>query len=305
MLDVSVLFTVFNRPDTTQVVFERIRQAKPRKLFLAADGPRPNKDGEKEKCDEVKRIVSNVDWDCDVYTLFREENLGSGKALSSAITWFFSHVEMGIILEDDCLPDVSFFSFCKDVLEFYKDEEKVMHVSGGNLQCGIKRGSASYYLSKLPSTWGWATWRRAWKRYSFVFFEDSDDEIKKVLTRTLKDEEYVNYFFNEFEKTKAHVVDAWDYQWVYTLFKYDAICVTPQYSLIRNIGFNSRGTHTFYAPFWYKYLIYKPAGKFEPVKGIELFDKADDFYLTLTMGKRSFEVLLVKLLFKIKNFSTK
>jgi hypothetical protein len=160
-----VLFLIFNRPNTTEQVFEAIAKAKPRCLFVAADGPRTDKEGEAEKCQAVRDIIKRVDWDCEVKTLFREQNLGCKEAVSSAITWFFEQVEEGIILEDDCLPSDSFFSFCAELLEKYRDDKRIMMISGDNFQDGIQRGDASYYFSSVPWIWGWATWRRAWRLY--------------------------------------------------------------------------------------------------------------------------------------------
>ena len=161
-MDTPILFLVFNRPDTTSKVFQRIREIQPLKLFIAADGPRPEKEGEKEKCETVKRsVLENIDWPCEVKTLFRNNNLGCGKAVSNAITWFFQNVEEGIILEDDILPDKSFFNFCKDLLEKYRYDERIKVIGGSNIhkKAGIKD---SYYFSSICRIWGWASWRRVW-----------------------------------------------------------------------------------------------------------------------------------------------
>jgi len=160
-----ILFLLFNRPYLTQRVFACIREARPARLFVAADGPRPDRVGERQLCAEARKVVDQVDWPCELLTLFRDENLGCGKAVSSAIDWFFEHVEEGIILEDDCLPHPSFFRFCEKLLEKYRDDERVMQIGGCNFQDGIKRGPASYYFSIYNHIWGWASWSRAWKYY--------------------------------------------------------------------------------------------------------------------------------------------
>jgi hypothetical protein len=135
---------------------------KPRQLFVAADGPRPEIDGEYDKCDKVRSIVDSINWECEIKTLFRESNLGCRKAVSNAISWFFQSVEEGIILEDDCLPSPSFFfTFCAEMLQRYRHDEKIMMISGNNFQNGIRRGNASYYFSQIPNIWGWATWKNA------------------------------------------------------------------------------------------------------------------------------------------------
>src|SRR6187402_3370357 len=153
--DVPILFLVFNRPETTVRVFEKIREIKPQRLFVAADGPREGKEGEKEKCQAVRDLIlKNIDWPCEVKTLLRDQNLGCGKAVSSGITWFFEQVDEGIILEDDTLPAISFYNFCKLLLNKYRNEQKIKMISGINFQDGIRRGDASYYFTRLCHIWG-------------------------------------------------------------------------------------------------------------------------------------------------------
>jgi len=162
-LTTPVLFIVFNRLDTTKQVFEEIKKAKPQKLFIAADGPRNFQ--EKNKTDVVRKyILENINWKCEVKTLFREKNLGCKYAVAGAIDWFFDNVEQGIILEDDCLPSQSFFKFCQEMLEKYKDDERVMHISGTNVE-GISKIDQDYFFAINFNVWGWATWKRAWKLY--------------------------------------------------------------------------------------------------------------------------------------------
>lgn len=224
-----VLFLVFNRPDKTKLVFDRIRAIKPKYLFIAADGPRKNKENESQKCDEVRSIVENIDWDCEPKYLFRSENLGCSAAITSAIDWFFQNVESGIIFEDDCLPDLSFFPYCRELLQKYKDDNKIMMISGSNL--GMKSGDSSYYYSRYGQIWGWATWRRAW-----VNFEKSvninDEDLK----------------FNSFQEKKywrknfSRII--WDVQWaVYSVWKNNGIAILPNVNLISNIGFGPDATN--------------------------------------------------------------
>lgn len=301
MLDTPVLFLIFNRLDTTKRVFEAIRRAQPKQLFIGADGPRPNKEGEAAKCEVVRAaVIAGIDWECEVQTLFREENLGTGPAVSGAITWFFSQVDKGIILEDDCLPDDSFFEYANDVLRRYEHDEQIMHVSGCNLQCGIKRGDASYYFSKIPAIWGWATWKRAWDKYSFDFFGDTDSKIISVLKRSIENEHDVEYYLKEFFYTKTKLINTWDYQWFYTLLRCEGISITPQFNLIENLGFNSSGTHTFSAPYWYRYIVNGSISTLSLPNKLTLNRKADRFYLDLTMGRRTIETLYVKIIYKIK-----
>ena len=160
----AVLFLVFNRPETTKQVFEAIRQAKPPRLYVAADGAREGKPGESERVEQVRQIATEVDWPCEVKTLFRDKNLGCKQAVSSAIDWFFDNEEQGIILEDDCLPHPDFFTFCETLLKRYATDERVWVITGDNFQDGQKRGDGSYYFSRYNHVWGWASWRRAWSK---------------------------------------------------------------------------------------------------------------------------------------------
>lgn len=165
--DIPILFVIFNRPDTTQKVFDEIRKQQPKYLYVAADGPRIGKSEDQMKCQITRAIIDQVDWDCDLKLLFREENLGCGKAVSSAITWFFDQEEMGIVLEDDCLPHPDFFQYCKELLIKYKDVDKVKFISGTNFDIKSNQTDASYYFSAYIHVWGWASWRRVWKDYHY------------------------------------------------------------------------------------------------------------------------------------------
>jgi hypothetical protein len=277
MLNTPVLFIVFNRPETTRQVFEAIRKVQPKQLFVAADGPRPDKPGEKEKCEEVRKIATAVDWDCEVKTLFWDENLGCGKGPATAITWFFENVEQGIILEDDCLPDLTFFSFCEILLDYYKDNEKIMHISGSNIQQGIKRNKFSYYFSAIPHMWGWATWRRAWKKYSYIPYFKFEEKIYK--------EEYWRNIFKKIQSGELNTV--WDYQWVFTLFRNQGLSIVPDKNLIINIGFGNSATHSTNPPYWYKNVELQKMENISHPTIVSINDKADKFLLNLLTGKLS------------------
>lgn len=240
-----ILFLIFNRPDTTTKVFAEIKKIKPKYLFIAADGPRENQKGEKEKCEEVRKIVlNNIDWDCEVKTLFREKKLGCKYAVSSAIDWFFKNKEQGIILEDDCLPDLSFFGFCEELLEKYKNNKKIMMISGNNFQFGIKRGDGDYYFSKYNHIWGWATWRRAWLKYDLKMLSypnfKKDEKIKSIWSNK-KIQNYWLYIFDEVYNNK---IDTWDYQWTYAIWNNNGLCILPNINLVSNIGFGKEAIHT-------------------------------------------------------------
>ena len=240
-----ILFLIFNRPDTTQKVFDVIKQIKPKYLFVAADGPRENKSGEKELCEQTKQIVlKNIDWDCEVKTLFREKNLGCGKAVSEAIGWFFESVEKGIILEDDCLPDKSFFSFCEELLEKYRYNEKIFMISGNNFLPNHPNPKESYYFSEIAHIWGWATWKRAWKKYDF-FMKNLPIFLKnKEIEKKIKNKEVANYYIDRLNDVYKKRIDTWDYQWLYTIWNFNGLSIVPKHNLISNIGFNKDATHT-------------------------------------------------------------
>ncbi|MEM7601910.1 MAG: glycosyltransferase family 2 protein, partial [Verrucomicrobiota bacterium] len=162
--DKPVLFLLFNRPDLAGRVFEEIRKAAPPRLYFNVDGPRPDREGESDLVQQCRRLAEKVDWECDVFTQFHERNLGCGKSVSSGIFWFFESEESGIILEDDCLPAPSFFPFVTELLDRYRDDERVMHIGGSNHQRGAKRTDADYYFSRYEHVWGWGSWSRAWQK---------------------------------------------------------------------------------------------------------------------------------------------
>ncbi len=244
MLATPVLFIVFNRPDTTARVLEQIRKAAPKQLFIAADGPRPDKSSDEEKIREVRRIVSQVDWDCEVRTLFREENLGCGPAVSQAISWFFSEVTYGIILEDDTLPDLSFFRYCETLLKLYENNHQVMHISGTSFTQKSHSSPDAYYCSIYPNIWGWASWARAWKNYNFELDKlGSFDEVLANGNVRMSREE-VMLWKKCFENLKYNVNFTWDYQWFFSLWNSGGICITPTTNMVTNIGFGLDSTHT-------------------------------------------------------------
>jgi hypothetical protein len=244
-LNTPVLFLIFNREDTSRRVFEQIRAAKPKKLYVAADGARKNKEGEAEKCEATRAIIKDVDWDCEVKTLFRDENLGCKRAVSSAITWFFENEEMGMILEDDCLPNMSYFKFCQEMLEKYKDNDRVMIVSGDNFQNGQKRGKGSYYFTQFYHIWGWATWKRAWNKYDINGSDYSEFLNQNTIADIFPGDDQLHAFWiDKFNRVFKDNLDTWDYQWVYTILKNDGLGIAPNYNLISNIGFRPDATHT-------------------------------------------------------------
>lgn len=238
-----ILMLVFNRPDETQQVFNAIKQIKPAKLYVAADGPRENRISDRELSTKTREIFKQIDWQCELKTLYREKNMGCGPAVSSAITWFFENEEMGIILEDDCVPDVTFFSFCETLLAKYKDNNEIMHIGGSNFQQGIKRGEASYYFSLFSHVWGWATWRRAWAHYDFNL--NTINNIGDIdLSFFTKNKGIKRYWQLNLLYSKKGIINTWDYQWSLTVLKMKGLSIIPNSNLVKNIGNTDNSAHS-------------------------------------------------------------
>jgi hypothetical protein len=244
LLHTPVLFLIFNRPDTTEKVFETIRQAKPPRLYVAGDGPRVTRPGEDRQVHLARQIATAVDWPCEVQTLFRKENLGCKSAVCSAIDWFFENEEQGIILEDDCLPHSDFFNYCQEILGCYALDERVWMVNGCNFQRGRWRGVDSYYFSQYMHIWGWASWRRAWVKrdMSISFWPEwkKSSEWKEYLPDRVERK----YWSKIFDQMYRNEIDTWDYPWIASAWNSGGIAVTPNVNLVSNIGFGPNATHT-------------------------------------------------------------
>jgi hypothetical protein len=242
VFNTPILLLIFNRPGPTQSVFDKIREQRPKYLYIASDGPRGNHPADMELNKKCKDIVSDIDWDCQVKTLFRHENLGCGAAPASAISWFFEQVEAGIILEDDCLPNDSFFSYCEQLLEKYRDDKQVMMICGTSYQ-PVPLNTDTYYFSKYPHVWGWASWKRAWAQYNFKLDTENDHTRAAVINATFTDS-HERRFWVANMKMIINGLDAWDYQWMYWIWKHQGVCITPWRNMISNIGFGKHATHT-------------------------------------------------------------
>lgn len=239
-----MLFLVFNRPETTKRVFDAIRKAKPPRLYVAADGPRRNREGEAERASQVREIATAVDWHCEVKTLFRNENLGCKKAVSGGIDWFFENEERGIILEDDCLPHPDFFAFCETLLNLYETDERVWVVTGDNFQDGQHRGEASYYFSRYNHVWGWASWRRAWTKRDMEIKFWPEWGKSQAWNDWLPDQVERTYWTKIFNQMHRNEIDTWDYPWTASVWFHRGLTATPNVNLVSNIGFGPDATHT-------------------------------------------------------------
>ena len=237
-----VLLLIFNRPATAKLTFDAIKKARPGRLYIAADGPRTTE--EAVLCKEARNIVNQVDWECEVKTLFRDENLGCKKAVSSAITWFFGNEEEGIVLEDDCLPSESFFGFCSQMLEYYRNDDRIGHISGSNFQLGNIRGEGTYYFSNLTHVWGWAGWRRVWKDYDVDMKLFPEFKNANKIEQSKSHLPFKELWLNNFENTYWGKVNTWDFQYAFLNLLHGRISIMPNVNMVSNIGFGNNATHT-------------------------------------------------------------
>ncbi|MDR1645485.1 MAG: hypothetical protein LBS05_06665 [Tannerellaceae bacterium] len=248
MYKTPVLFLIFNRPDPTAQVFERIRQMKPARLYVAADAAREGRPDETKRCAEVRAIIDGVDWECELKTLFRDRNLGCKVAVSEAITWFFEQEEYGVILEDDCLPDLSFFPFCEELLIRYKDDDRIGHIGGNCFFPKIVTNGLSYDFCSIAHIWGWASWRRVWQHYDvdFSYWEEAqkDRNKRKSLFKNLHEEIYFSSFISD-TLAGNKGINTWDVQYLYLLRVQNQLSIYPAVNLVTNIGLNQTvATHT-------------------------------------------------------------
>jgi hypothetical protein len=226
-------------------VFDAVSKVRPAKLLLIADGPRQDRDGEAEACCKVRDIVAHVDWPCEVFKSFSDANLGCGERMISGLNWVFSLVEDAIILEDDCLPDLSFFPYCQELLERYRGDSRIAYISGDNLVDGYATSDCSYLFSRIGGIWGWATWRSEWQRYDRHLNDWPTIRNQRALAEILDGpkaiELYTRIFDAMYDKKGP---DTWDYQWLYTNLTNNSLAIVPKTNLVTNIGFGKDATHT-------------------------------------------------------------
>ncbi len=239
----AILFLIFNRPNKTREVFDAIRRQRPARLYIAADGPRSDHPEDADRCAKTRQILDEIDWDCTVQTLPRDRNLGCRNAVSSAIDWFFEHEEEGIILEDDCLPHPSFFAFTATLLSHYRNEPRIMMISGTRLLPTPSQSNHGYDFTRIPSIWGWATWRRAWRHYDVdmkslpAFLRDGG------LHGISNDTDIRNHWIHCLIPTYQKKIDTWDYQWLFCMLQQGAFGICPALNLVRNTGLDGDSTH--------------------------------------------------------------
>ena len=243
-MDTPILFVVFNRKETALHTLNAIRKSKTKRLYIAGDGPRKNKTGENLRVDETREaILEAIDWDCEVKTLFQENNLGCGPAVSSAIDWFFTNEEEGIILEDDCVPLESFFPFCEELLAKYRNDDRIGGITGYN---PLKKQvlTTSYGFSKYVENWGWASWRRVWQGFDMQMGWRTHEQAQDIFMNggyNGKDADRWRHDVGLLDKQK---INTWDVQWSLSVAAQNQLTIYPKHNLVSNIGVGDEATHT-------------------------------------------------------------
>jgi hypothetical protein len=239
-----VAFLFFNRPEAVRQSFPAIRAYKPKQLLLVSDGPRANHPTDAENCNACRQIIEEmIDWECEVYRNYSPENLGCRERVSSGIDWVFENVEEAIIVEDDCVPSASFFTFCEELLTKYRDNPSVMMISGFNcLQRPQNR--YSFYTARTGIIWGWATWRSRWRLYDVSMKDWPEMRDNNQLSKYIDHPLILEYWNERFDRVYNKLIDTWDYQWIYTIFKHQGVCCYPNVNLVQNVGFGAAATHT-------------------------------------------------------------
>lgn len=246
-MNTPILLIIFNRPDKVRMLIEALRSVRPARLYVAADGPRDCRIGESELCAETRNAIDAIDWPCEVFKDYAESNLGCGPRPATAISWVFEHEERAIILEDDCIPDPSFFPFCEELLERFQDDQRIMQICGSNhLGDGLSIAE-SYFFSNFALCWGWATWKRAWRQFDYSMNLWQLYREQEMLKNVLKEDWQLKSMSKKFDKMLQGDDSVWDYRWLFTVWANHGLCIIPNHNLISNVGFGADATHTFVA----------------------------------------------------------
>jgi hypothetical protein len=242
-----LLLIAWRRPHTMRKVIDAIRPVAPTRLFVACDGPNPERPGEAEKVAATRAVIEHeIDWPCQIAHLYSDVNQGCSIGPIRAITWFFDQVEEGIILEDDCVPHCDFFPYCTTLLERYRHDTRVWCISGNNFQNGQWRGDGSYYFSRYNHCWGWASWRRCWQHYDADLSQWPAMRDSGLLDTIFEDPLEREYWTNQWQRTHAKAVPItwWDYQWTFSCLSNGGLTALPNRNLVSNVGFGMDATHT-------------------------------------------------------------
>jgi hypothetical protein len=245
-IDTPLLLIAWRRPNTLSQVIDAIRPVAPTRLFVACDGPNPDRPGESEKVAATRAIIDlEIDWPCQIERLYSDVNQGCRLGVSRAISWFFEQVEEGIILEDDCVPHPDFFPYCAGLLERYRHDTRVWCISGDNFQDGQWRGDGSYYFSRYNHCWGWASWRRCWKQYDANLLNWPELSASGLLKAIFQDPEELEYWSAIWNRLYCEgEPDTWDYQWSFSCLVNGGLTVLPNKNMVANVGFGLDATHT-------------------------------------------------------------
>ncbi len=243
-LSTPVVFLIFNRPETTQEAFEQIAEAEPPELYVVADGPRDEYPEDKRRCDRTRAIIDEVDWECDVHRNFADENLGLRRRIPTGLNWVFNQVTEAIILEDDCVPNHSFFKFCDAMLEEYRDDERVVNITGTNFLGEWKSDVQDYHFSTHGSVWGWATWSACWDTYDVSMELWSDPEVRERIADFISDDAQYYWRRQRYWETYKGELPTWDFQWGFARQINSGLSIVPAKNLVSNIGFGDGATNT-------------------------------------------------------------
>lgn len=239
-----VAIFAFNRPDNTRKVFEAVRAAQPKELFLCLDGPRPGNEQDTIKREEIIKHFQTVDWGCEVHRNYSEINLGCRKRMGSGISWVFSKVDRAILLEDDCLPSPDFFHFCEEMLDRYADNPSIGMIAGHREHLLRMKVKDDYYFDRLCTIWGWATWKRAWDQFEPSMSDWPELHNSDLLTSRFRNPRHVQALERLFEQVHAGKLGSWAAAWALSCIRNDLLCLHPRMNLITNIGCGTDSTHT-------------------------------------------------------------
>lgn len=245
-MNTPILLIIFNRPEVTKKLVAALSKVKPSNIFVVADGPRKDRPGEEKLYAETRVVIETINWPCTIQKKYSDINQGCDPTIEAGVSWFFNKVEAGIILEDDCIPDPTFFDFAIVMLDKYKDDEKIMHINGSNFQYGKTWGNGSYYFSSYPHSWGWATWKRAWKNYDHNLSSFPEFNKNKIIDNILTKKTEKKFWLGFFQKIYNGKFPFWDSRWTYNIWSHGGICITPNQNLVNYLGYGNDATNTFY-----------------------------------------------------------
>ncbi len=241
-LTTPIAFEVFNRPEHTRRVFSAIAAVRPTQLFIMADGPRHDHLEDVKRCAEVRAIVEDIRWPCKVWADFAPTNMGCGDRSISGLNWVFEHVDEVIFVEDDALPELSFFQFCHEMLQRFRDDQRVVTVRGVNLFPERSLGY-SYFFSSLFGTWGLALWRRTWEQFDPAMTIWPEARERGLLANVFPTRAHWRYWQRILDGCHGEHF-SWDYAFALSCWLQGGLTVVPARNLVRNIGFGADSTHT-------------------------------------------------------------